>query len=194
MIPESIPSTCAIAFKEWAGVCDALTDGRQSLILRKGGIAEAAGEFRPEHSSFWLYPTHLHEAQQGLRDERIPVSEHLPPGMLDLPALVQVECVAWVDRPELLDAIVDLHVWTPETVLKRFHYRRPGLWVLGVRVFRADPPPRIVVTAEQSGCKSWVPLDEPLWTRNLIPTLEDESLNNRLASIRALTESDQGAS
>ncbi|WP_161602358.1 DUF1802 family protein [Tautonia marina] len=194
MIPESTPPhTCAIAFKEWAGVCDALADGRQSLILRKGGIAEDAGEFRPEHPSFWLYPTHLHEAQQGLRDTRAPAAKPLPSGMLELPALALVECMTWVDHPDMLDAISDLHVWTSETVLKRFEYRRPGLWVLGVRVLRADPPPRIVMTQEQSGCKSWVPLDEPVGTHKLIPTLDDTTLNQRMARIRALQESDGGA-
>ncbi|WP_169981271.1 DUF1802 family protein [Tautonia rosea] len=192
MIPESIPSTCDIAFKEWAGVCDALADGRQSLILRKGGIAEDAGEFRPEHSTFWLYPTHLHESQQGLRDDHIPRAEGIPPGRLDLPALTQVECVVWVDRPELLEGIADLHVWTSETVLKRFQYRNPGLWVLGVRVFRADPPPRILVTSEQNGCKSWVSLDEPVGTNNVFPTVDDETLNDRLQRIRALSASDRG--
>ena len=34
------------AFKEWAVICRALAEGRQALILRKGGIAEAGGDFR----------------------------------------------------------------------------------------------------------------------------------------------------
>ncbi|MEW4567242.1 DUF1802 family protein [Tautonia sp. JC769] len=194
MIPESFPPACAIAFKEWAGVCDALAQGRQSLILRKGGIAEDAGVFRPEHSSFWLYPTHLHEVQQGLRDDGPPTSARaVPPGMLELPALVQVECLVWVDDVDRLDAVSELHVWTAETVLKRFAYRKPGLWVLGVRVFRAEPPPRIVVTPEQTGCKSWVPLGDPVGTDTLIPTLDDRTLDHRLERIRALAGADRGA-
>ena len=58
---------CAVAFKEWAGICDALGAGRQCVILRKGGIAEGPGGFAPEHDAFWLYPTRVHEAEQGLR-------------------------------------------------------------------------------------------------------------------------------
>ncbi len=54
---SGIPESCAVAFKEWADVCAALLDGRQSLILRKGGIEEGPGGFRPEHAAFWLYPT-----------------------------------------------------------------------------------------------------------------------------------------
>ena len=37
------------AFKEWAVVCRALTEGKQALILRKGGIAETGGRFQLEH-------------------------------------------------------------------------------------------------------------------------------------------------
>ena len=48
------------AFKEWAAVCEALATGRQSLILRKGGIHEGREGFRVEHREFWLFPTHFH--------------------------------------------------------------------------------------------------------------------------------------
>lgn len=178
-----------MAFKEWAGVCEALVDGRQSLILRKGGIDEDHGEFRPEYPSFWLYPTHLHESQQGLRDSSVPLQWiDAPPGMLALPGLVVVECVSWVDREETLDSLADLHVWTAETVLKRFHYRRPGLWVLGVRAYRADPAPKIVMTPEQAGCRSWVPLEEPIWTEDLSPVIEESDLDTRMSRIRSLAE------
>ena len=64
-----LPKTCRVAFKEWAGVCDALIEGRQTVIIRKGGISETAGpgEFDLEHPEFWLYPTWVHQAEQGLR-------------------------------------------------------------------------------------------------------------------------------
>ncbi len=129
MEPTALPPTCGIAFKEWSGVCSALASGRQSLILRKGGIAEESGAFRPEHPVFWLFPTHLHEQQQGLRE---PVPE-LPAGegVVTLPALVVVSRVEWLDDPARLEALVDLHIWSDETISKRFVYRRPGLWVLG---------------------------------------------------------------
>ena len=33
------------AFKEWAVICKVLAEGRQALILRKGGIAERFQRF-----------------------------------------------------------------------------------------------------------------------------------------------------
>ena len=39
------------ALKEWAVVCDALRDGRQICLLRKGGIREEAGVFLHDHGA-----------------------------------------------------------------------------------------------------------------------------------------------
>jgi len=64
-----------IAFKEWAVICRALALGRQAMILRKGGIAEVGGEFRPEHERFWLYPTYLHEHRDGVKADATPLLE-----------------------------------------------------------------------------------------------------------------------
>ncbi len=49
------------AFKEWAVICRALAEGRQAVVLRKGGVAEKTGEFQIEHTRFWLFPTYVHQ-------------------------------------------------------------------------------------------------------------------------------------
>lgn len=177
-VPSSLPEWCNVAFKEWAGVCEALAQGRQSLILRKGGIAEGPGGFTPEHSVFWLYPTHVHEPQQGLRT----TTQHataVPPDRVPLQVLTVVESVAMVDRLDLLPALEPFHVWTEETVLKRFHYRRPGLWVLGVRAYVRTEPEIIPLTPEHAGCKTWVPLEPPVRTQGLSPVLDDREADRR---------------
>lgn len=193
MIEESpLPSSCAVAFKEWAGVCDALEAGSQSLLLRKGGIAEGPGGFEPEHRVFWLYPTHVHEAQQGLRTTARPQAGPPPvAGTVPIQALAVVETVSFVDRLEMLEALADLHVWTPETVEKRFQYRKPGVWVLGVRVFHCSAPIALPVTPEHAGCKTWVPLDPPLETAGLVPVLAPDEAARRLESLRTLLKLDR---
>ena len=100
----ALPDSCAVAFKEWAGVCDALSSGRQSLILRKGGVSEGPGGFRPEHPAFWLYPTHVHEAEQGLRTPSGPSIVETP-GVVAIDALAVVEWTGRVERPEQLKSI-----------------------------------------------------------------------------------------
>src|ERR1700709_2314222 len=51
----------SIGFKEWALVCEALGRGEQSVILRKGGIAEGRDGFSFRHAEFFLFPTFFHE-------------------------------------------------------------------------------------------------------------------------------------
>ncbi len=187
----SPPESCAIAFKEWAGVCDALSEGRQAIIVRKGGISEGAGPgvFVPEHSEFWLYPTWVHQAEQGLRKSggtARPAHAHDPAGTVPIRALVRVGLIGYVEREETLPALEEFHVFTAETIRKRFHYRRPGLWVLAARVWRHEPGFAIAATPAHAGCKTWVDLDPPLPTTSLQPVLDDDvwtTVNGRLRSL-----------
>jgi hypothetical protein len=185
--------SCAIAFKEWAGVCDALIHGRQTLIVRKGGISEGPGPgvFVPEHSEFWLYPTWVHQAEQGLRDLVPPVGpvHHLVgAGTIEIHALVRVGPIGHLHSEATLAELEEFHVFTPETIRKRFHYRQPGLWVLGARVWRNEPGFAINTTPAHSGCKTWVDLGAPLPTSALVPVLNDAqwtACSDRLQAILA---------
>src|SRR5690606_11736877 len=65
-------ATMTPAFKEWHAIVGALAAGHQTLILRKGGIAEGRGGFRPRGEPFWLLPTAFHEQAEKLRPEAEP--------------------------------------------------------------------------------------------------------------------------
>src|SRR5438045_8422084 len=65
----ALPNSLKIALKEWATVCHALETGRQMILLRKGGIYEAAGEFELENPRFLLFPTYLHQNRKMLKPE-----------------------------------------------------------------------------------------------------------------------------
>src|SRR5436190_16866189 len=62
------PTSLQAALKEWAVVSRALESGRQIVLLRKGGIYEAAGEFEVENREFLLFPTYLHQKRQMLKE------------------------------------------------------------------------------------------------------------------------------
>jgi len=187
------PDSCAVAFKEWAGVCDALIQGRQSLIVRKGGISEGAGPgtFVPEHSEFWLYPTWVHQAEQGLRGSGgtgRPAHPVDPGGAVSIRALVRVGPIGYVESEERLQELEEFHIFTAETIVKRFHYRQPGLWVLGARVWRHDPGFNVAARPEHAGCKTWVNLDEPLPTTALAPVFDEAEWTAVRRRLRAILE------
>lgn len=153
-----------VAFKEWAAVCRALADGTQTVILRKGGIAEAGGEFRPEHDRFWLYPTYFHEQQRaGLKSEFLHLidaaeGDRPPVGMVRLMHFGEVVGVRHLTKLADALALAPVHVWSADTIRQRFHYRTPGLFALTVRVFRRHTPTDLPEWPEYAGCKTWVKL------------------------------------
>jgi hypothetical protein len=170
------------AFKEWAVICKALAEGTQALILRKGGIAEAAGDFEVEHTRFWLFPTYVHQQQKGIRPEAVPLLEQAaadrpPPGIVRLSHFAEVTGIYHVHDviPALL--LGHLHIWSEETVRKRFEYRRPGIHVLPVRVYRAAEIHELPDTA-YAGCRSWVELDRELPTDGATPVLPENAMRD----------------
>src|SRR5262249_10828151 len=146
-------ATLRHAFKEWAVICRALAEGRQALILRKGGIAETEGDFRVEHTRFWLYPTYLHQKAEALTPEALPLldlvnRERPPEGVVPLTHFAEVAGVWQLADLAGAQKLAGLHLWAPETVAQRFAYRRPGLYALLVRVWLAARVEELVETPE----------------------------------------------
>ena len=57
------------ALKEWATVVKALEQGKQTVILRKGGILETASGFNIESKKFFLFPTWEHQETKHVKPE-----------------------------------------------------------------------------------------------------------------------------
>lgn len=168
-----------VALKEWAVVCEALRRGRQSLLLRKGGIREpnADRSFHAEHRSFVLLPTHFHARDAGRERDLVP---EVHDELFELQALSEqarlsgptaplrftlyAEVTAQWELRELapLQALAGLHVLSDACVTDRFHYRRPGLWALHLRVHRLAEPVELPDRPGYAGCVSWVHLDQPV--------------------------------
>lgn len=179
------------AFKEWAVICRGLAEGRQALILRKGGLIEDSGDFRLEHKTFWLYPTYTHQQREGIKPEaRVLLDEveaNRPPGgVVRFSHFAEVTGVYVVH--DLIPALVldHLHLWSEETVRKRFQYRSPGLFVMPVRVYRAREAHELPETAEYEGCRSWVELDRELSTEGAVPVLSDSAMEDLHRSLDLL--------
>ena len=181
-------TSLAIAFKEWAVICHALAEGRQSLILRKGGIVEPDGVFRVEHDRFWLYPTFTHQTETGIVEAYRPLLDHAradADGRVHLRHIAEVVRVSRLTTLEQAHSLAGLHGWSEDTVTARFHYRTPGLYALLVRVSEASPH-AIVETDAYRGCKSWVTLEEPLPTGETRYVLDDTAFAQASVRIGAL--------
>lgn len=186
-------TTATLALKEWGAVAHALLDGRQTILLRKGGIHEKA--FRvpgddEQGGGFVLFPTVAHSHAERVRPEHADV---LPRGAADVTerevtircGLVLVGAVA-VERPEGLPAIADLHIWTEESIrTDRLEFRpRHPLQVLVVRAVALREPVTIARTEAHAGCRSWIDL-AALWDgRSGTPIHDDARLAGDAARVR----------
>lgn len=166
------------ALKEWAVICQALAEGKQALLLRKGGIDEAAGAFALEHTRFWLLPTYTHQQREGVIEAALPLLQYVEAnrpaaGVLRLTHWAEVTGVYDVrdEMPALL--LAHLHLWSDKAVQQRFAYRSPGLHVLTVRVYRAPAAQEVPDRPEYQGCHSWVTLQEALPVDGSMPVLSD---------------------
>ncbi len=166
------------AFKEWAAVCAALSSGRQSVILRKGGIHEGRDGFRVEHREFWLYPTRFHQQPGELLDDARDffeqgLSRQPPAGTVRFTDYAEVTDVVRITDETALPWLAGLHILSDATLAARFHYREPGLFALVVRMHRLAEPVDIPESPHFGGCRSWVDLPGALPTAGLTPVLDD---------------------
>jgi hypothetical protein len=147
------------AFKEWAVVCEALGGGLQSVIVRKGGIAEGRAGFSFRETEFFLFPTWFHE-QVG--KTRLPDDTRLPPepdGEIEIRYAATVEWSGLVEDWERVRALADLHILRESVIEERFRQEdRPGVHVAFVRIYRMDPPCRLKIEKRFGGCRSWIDL------------------------------------
>jgi hypothetical protein len=181
------------ALKEWAVICRALAEGRQALVLRKGGIDEDGGAFRVEHPRFWLYPTYAHQQAAALKPEGQALLSHAeadrpPPGIIRLTHWAEVGGAFHLQNLVAALRLGDLHLWTTQTVQARFAYRSPGLYALPLRVWRAPRSVELPETPAYAGCKSWVELERALPTKGSTTVLDDAAFRGLLATLERLLE------
>jgi hypothetical protein len=151
----------SIGFKEWALVCEALGDGRQTVIIRKGGIAEGRNGFAFRHQEFFLFPTFFHEQANLVRDPVAVLPEPLP-DEIEVRYFARVKEAHLVTNWEEVLALEPCHILQEGVVRERFEAdNTPGVHVALVETFRLDPVWRFPDAKAYGGCRSWLELPMP---------------------------------
>lgn len=155
-----------LAFKEWAFIVDALGKGKQSIIIRKGGISEEGGDFELKGKKFFLLPTQFHQAKEMIKETWL--NELESEKYLVNPDTVLVEYYAEVIDSRIirdwntLEKLNGQHAWKPEVILERFNRWQKSAHLLIVQVYKLDKPFELFMSPEYGGCKSWVDLKEDI--------------------------------
>ena len=173
----------SVGFKEWALVCEALGRGRQTVLVRKGGIAEGRDGFGFRHPEFFLFPTFFHEQ---LVKVRTPAAE-IPAGRdgeIEVRYLAKLEAEKEITDWSQAAALEPLHILAESVVRERFEYKSAGLHVALIRVFRLEPAWIFPDLPAYGGCRSWVNLPElPAITR-FESVLSDQEHEERIRTFR----------
>jgi hypothetical protein len=182
----------SLALKEWAAVVHALLDGRQSVLLRKGGIREK--RFDVASDRFVLFPTVAHAHGERVRPDH---GDLLAAGAADIDdaagtfvvrAGVELVDVVPTSDAVALAGLTDLHIWRPEHIEERLAFRpKHELQVLVVRAIALPEPVTVTRTPAHGGCSSWV--DLPVgWDGEGTPARSDAELTAIAERVRgALT-------
>lgn len=172
-----------IALKEWAIICKALEDGKQMLLLRKGGIMEYRKGFEVKHNEFLLYPTFEHQSIESIKaeykeklkeileeqnkyynDNRKKIDKDnknfntVSNNIIKL--LAKVEDVIEISDKLTLSELRDYHIWSDEYVTMRMNYNpSKPMSVLLLRIYKIRNPLIVDIIDKWAGCKSWIDIE-----------------------------------
>jgi hypothetical protein len=161
------------ALKEWAIVCKALEEGRQVLLLRKGGILEYRQGFEIKHNKFLLFPTFEHQSKEYIQPDYIdnidimlqyPLTNHYHPtansGKNRLTSYAKVIDVKEVNDKSIIRKLEKYHIWNDRYVNLRMDYNpKKPISVLLLRVYKMNYPLEVDIRPEWAGCRSWISVE-----------------------------------
>lgn len=155
-----------LAFKEWSFIVDALGKGKQSIILRKGGISEDKGDFDLKGKKFLLYPTLFHQAETTLKPQWVPFLDgakfHSTPDKVKIQYYAEVADSVILTDWESVAKLNPWHAWKEEIIRERFERWNKSLNLLVVQTFQLPQIYEIDILPSHGGCKSWIEIEQEI--------------------------------
>lgn len=176
-------------FKEWAFVINEMKAGRQTVLIRKGGIREEDGVFQVSDPEFFLMPTFEHQNPDLLQPAHFPrfaESRRAPfdPRHVTIDAYAVVDTVRTCGDEDRLRLLAHEHVWNERYLQMRLTFNPyDPLFVIILRVYRLPESTTLPLIPDYGGCKSWVTLERPLSTAGAAPAIADEEFAARRAGL-----------
>ncbi|REE82650.1 hypothetical protein A8990_11714 [Paenibacillus taihuensis] len=181
-----------VALKEWAVAVKALTEGKQIIVLRKGGIAEETRDFQLRAPRFYLLPAYEHQRPELLKEPFQDDVRELMAAWQPNATTIEINAVAEaVDDIEIFDQetlrlLEDFHIWTDSFAEERLKWKKTKpLHMLLLRVSKLEQPIVLPMQDHFNGCKSWVNLGNAFEGVEAHPVLSDKEFNERADLIRS---------
>jgi hypothetical protein len=181
--------------KEWQVAVTALLQGETILLLRKGGIREAKGQFSLAARQVLLLPTLEHQKTALLKEPFQPLAVE---GATPRTGTGQICFTGWATITHALPltaaaeatALLPHLVWNEQFVEERLGWQpdRP-LYGLLLRAYRLESPLVLPRHGGYSGCRSWVEIGESVAVENSTPALAAADYINQAKAILAAVPS-----
>ena len=152
------------ALKEWATVIKALEQGKQTVILRKGGILETASGFNIESKKFFLFPTWEHQETKHVKPEfhnflTDVLNKKPDEGFNKITSYAEILFEKDIESPDIIDELSSFHVWSDSYIEERRNWmpEKPikAVFLKTMIIPEFDLP----LQPEFQGCKSWIELN-----------------------------------
>ena len=167
--------------KEWATVVKALEQGKQTVILRKGGILETASGFNVESKEFLLFPTWEHQEEIFVKVEfqnflNQVLKEKPKKGFNRITSYAKVLDEKDIDSIETIDALSQFHVWSDTYIKERMNWMpEKPMKAVFLQAFNIEEL-KIPLKDEFQGCKSWVEINSDIKCgKSVLSNLEIDS-------------------
>lgn len=172
-----------LALKEWATVVKALESGDQTVLLRKGGILEAASGFVIDSKQFLLFPTFEHQSLENIKPQfhrylDIVKNDKPQEGENVITSYAEVLAEADMTSEEKIAKLSKFHIWSDSYVKARRGWMpQKALKAVFLRIHKI-PRTNIPLKTEYQGCKSWIDINANI--RSGTPVLSEPEINSGL--------------
>ena len=186
--------------KEWATVVKALEQGKQTVILRKGGILETASGFNIESKKFFLFPTWEHQETKHVKPEfhnflTDVLNKKPDEGFNKITQYAEILFEKDIESPDIINELSSFHVWSDSYIEERRNWKpeKPmkAVFLKIMKVPEFDLP----LKSEFSGCKSWIELNSNFqdteWMvrrRRRESALEDDKIEKKLEEFKEIVK------
>ena len=171
---------------------EAMRQGDQLVLIRKGGLIEPGSGFEVLSPSFLLYPTYEHQTVNYLRTECRSTMERAlqhraPESQVRIDLVGLAVSSTRTDDPGLIERLRAFHIYNEAFVTQRLKWQpEQPLVVVVVRAYRLPRPVLLAVAPHYAGCKSWVDLDASVSLEGAQPVLDEATFHERVRSLSSL--------
>jgi hypothetical protein len=179
------------ALKEWATVVKALEQGKQTVILRKGGILETASGFNIESKKFFLFSTWEHQETKHVKPEfhdflNKVLGKKPDEGFNKISSYAEVLYEKDVESNDIINNLSSFHVWSDSYIQERRNWmpQKPmkAVFLRTMKIAEFNLP----LQPEFSGCKSWIELNSNFQEGK--STLKDNEIEQKLQEFKEIVK------